>query len=256
MDETILNVMLRRSHVCVCECGGIYRIFIYPHHLLSPHRTDSATPHCQRQPYRKASPEVAAAIGTWTAEMHSVALTNFQRDTSTGGRGLIPRERSQTPRRSERGPTKARSRELERGQEETKSLQAEVAALKLELSSAPDAAGIREESKSELDLLKKQLTKCQSDLKTAQKKKQPGLSPAQKGQNTKARKALEEAQEKAQTALEEAQQQVGQLTDRLSQQVALDLRCLPGPSTYLHSFTRPSVAGNSDYTAGGSTRRK
>jgi YesN/AraC family two-component response regulator len=188
--------------------------------------------------------------------MHSTALTNFKRRISTGGRGVVPRERSLTPRRSERGPSKARSRDLERDLEETKSLQAQVAALKLELSSAPDAAGIREESKSELDLLKKQLSKCQSDLKTAQKKKQPGLSPAQKGKNTKAQNALEKAQEKARKALEEAQQQVGQLTDRLSQQVALDLRCFPGPITYLHSFTRPSVAGNSDCSAGGSTRRK
>jgi YesN/AraC family two-component response regulator len=189
--------------------------------------------------------------------MQSADLTNFKCNISTGGRGVVPRERTVTPRRNERGPTKARSRELEHDdQEETKSLQAQVATLKLELSSAQNAAGTREESKSELDLLKKQLSKCQSDLENAQKKKQPGLSPAQKGKTTKAQNALEKAQEKARKALEEAQQQVGQLTDRLSQQVALDLRYFPGPITYLHSFTRPSVAGNSDCSAGGSTRRK
>jgi hypothetical protein len=197
---------------------------------------DSATPHCQREPYRRASPEVAAAMDTWTEGMHAAALINFKQDISTGGRGVVPRQQSLTPtRRSERGHMKARSMELERDREENTLLKAEVATLQEKLSNAPDAADIRKESRSEVGLLKKQLLKCQGDLKTAQKKRQPGLSPAQKGANTKARKAREVAEE-----------QLEQLTDRLSEKVALYLRCFCGPSTHLHSSTRASVVGNRD----------
>jgi hypothetical protein len=161
-------------------------------------------------------------MGTWTEEMHGAALDTFKLNISTGGRGVVPRELSLTPaRRSERGKnTSQRSREVEHDQEQNKSLKAEVAALQVALSSAPDAARIREESRSELDLLKKKLSKCQSDLATAQKKKpsgaRAGMSPAQKGKLTKAQNGV--------TLLEA---EVVQLTDRLSEQVALDLRCFP-----------------------------